>query len=155
MGVDPAQFNSTLYEGYYTTVLTVFMVLVVQSIFNISDYQAKYSTVSSSIPWLLLIPIYRTALVESRIKCMRYPFFCRSSLCIYFLAPLMLQCPVRHLVISCSSTPLWNNLVTALTWSEFVFGLDLLHFTIYCSPKSHKRRIFEDFHFRFGFSYIE
>ena len=27
---------------YYTTVLTVFTVLVVQSIVNISDYQAKY-----------------------------------------------------------------------------------------------------------------
>ena len=39
VGVDPAQFNSTFYRGYYTTVLTVFTVLVVQSTFNVSDYQ--------------------------------------------------------------------------------------------------------------------
>ena len=50
VGIDPAQFYSTLYKGYYTTVSTVFMVLVVQSIFNISDYQTNYSAVSSSIP---------------------------------------------------------------------------------------------------------
>ena len=36
---------------YYTTVLTVFTVLVVQSIVNISDYQAKYmySTIKFNI----------------------------------------------------------------------------------------------------------
>ena len=41
VGVDPAQFYSTLYGGYYTAVLTVFTVLVIKSKFNISNYQEK------------------------------------------------------------------------------------------------------------------
>ena len=49
VGVDPAQSNSTLYGGYYTTFLTVFTGLVVQSTFTISDYQEKYGIASSSI----------------------------------------------------------------------------------------------------------